>query len=337
MELGIDAPEVTFDDVCRWIEAQPLPHSAIAAEICTRIRDSSCSAAQLLLAMDQDELFDVLQMPPISNEDDRKHALALIREGRHALRKDYCIALKDLPDAMDKAVYVMEQFPLVVDVSGQATRFLKYQRGTTLMVESPRDMAPESLRSHLVGALKHDIRDNKGSTLLAIAAQYDHVELVRMLLTKWKVLAESAVQISAGSSTFAQQQLSKKQELLAKMIKPNVNARGCRGWTPVSIAVFHGVKRSLRVLLEHGADPKLKNQYNKNAYDFAKDILDAANNVVTSKAEIRQVLIDWESEQRRVVDVPLAAAEGVDAVRTAPAAPRKQKKDEAANDKSGTK
>uniref|UniRef100_K3X276 Dynein heavy chain ATP-binding dynein motor region domain-containing protein n=1 Tax=Globisporangium ultimum (strain ATCC 200006 / CBS 805.95 / DAOM BR144) TaxID=431595 RepID=K3X276_GLOUD len=566
--------------------------------------------------MDQDELFDVLQMPSISNEDDRKHVLALIREGHHALRKDYYITLKDLPDAMDRAVYVMERFPLVVDISGQAIRFLKYQRGTTLMVESPRDMTPESLRSHLVGALEHgtllilnfdtlntieleqyfgpesfprellkgdpdpdnfmvndqfklvvvcrkappppktalamcvlhvhlpseendnddnakqkdglvakalgrnslelveaafdndlegvkrrlnqnldleseddhghtalseaacqgnieiaklllergadpnkcndkmrsslyrasynghietiqlllesgadprihskqaetafdvaktakirdmisqwdlartdtllekrrqvieakwqeritthvereqfalmqihqeildlvhkgevdalekrfdeladeslatderprasaDIRDEKGSTLLAIAAQYDHVELVRMLLTKWKVLVESAVQTAASSSSFTQQQLSKKQELLAKMLKTNVNARDCRGWAPVSIAVFHEAKRSLRALLEHGADPKLKNQYNKNAYDFAKDILDAANNVATSKAEIRQVLIDWENEQRRVVDVPATVAEGADTATTASTMPRKQKK-----------
>ncbi|KAG1695240.1 hypothetical protein DVH05_020620 [Phytophthora capsici] len=65
------------------------------------------------------------------------------------------VTLKEFTDAMDTAVYVAEKFPLVVDPSGQATRFLKYQRGTMLMVANPADMAPDSLRRHLVGALKH--------------------------------------------------------------------------------------------------------------------------------------------------------------------------------------
>ncbi|POM65882.1 Ankyrin repeat domain containing hypothetical protein, partial [Phytophthora palmivora] len=89
-----------------------------------------------------------------------------------------------------------------------------------------------------------DIRDEKGSTLLALAAQFDHVEMVLLLVSKGKTLE---------------------------------------------------AKKCLRVLLDNGADPNLKNQYNKNAYYFAKDDLDAANNIVKSKAEIRQVLIDWEN------------------------------------------
>lgn len=578
------------------------------------------SAPQLLLHMDQDELLDVLGMSPAffqeqPHEDARKQALAFIHTGREGLRRDFHVTLKELPDAMDRAVYVLERFPLVVDAlsGGQATRFLKYQRGSVLMVGNPRDMAPESLRRHLVGALKHgslliidfdalntieleqffapdtfprevldrqalftpsvfgkllrtnegdpetseflvndqfklvvvckcaspppktalamcvlhvhlpseqadsgvnsseagslakllgvgkevkrnslelveaafdndletvakcleknydlesedghahtalseaacqgndgivrlllergadpnkcndekrsplyracynghmetitlllasgadprihtkqaetafdvaktpeirelltqwdlsnteklleerrklieakwqeritshvereqfalmqihrellelahkgdadaiekrfeqfaedalatgerprasaDIRDEKGSTLLALAAQHDHVEVVSLLVTKWKLLAESARAAALASSSQPQQQLAKKHELLAKMLKANVNSRDCRGWTPVAIAVFHEAKRSLRLLLENGADPKLKNQYNKSAYDFAKDDLDAANCVVKSRAEIRQVLIDWENERRVV-------------------------------------
>lgn len=570
--------------------------------------------------MDQDELFDVLGMSSTffqeqPTRDARKQALALVHAGREALRRDFHVTLKELPDAMDRAVYVLERFPLIVDAlsGGQAMRFLKYQRGSVLMVGNPRDMAPESLRRHLVGALKHgsllildfdalntieleqffspdsfprevlnrqalftpsvfgkllrtdegdpeaseflvndqfklvvvckctspppktalvmcvlhvhlpfesvdradsgsssearslakllgvskevkrnslelveaafdndleivtklleknydlesedghshtalseaacqgnndivrlllergadpnkcndekrsplyracynghmdtitlllasgadarihtkqaetafdvaktpeirelltqwdlnkteklleerrklieakwqeritshvereqfalmqihsellelaikgdadaiekrfeqlaedalatgerprasaDIRDDKGSTLLALAAQHDHVEVVALLLTKWKVLAESAQAAALASSSQPQQQMAKKHELLAKMLKANVNSRDCRGWTPVAIAVFHEAKRSLRILLENSADPKLKNQYNKNAYDFAKDDLDAANCIVKSRAEIRQVLVDWENERR---------------------------------------
>ena len=42
-------------------------------------------------------------------------------------------ALKGLPDAMDEAVFVREKWPLVVDPTGQAGRFLRYQRGSYLL------------------------------------------------------------------------------------------------------------------------------------------------------------------------------------------------------------
>jgi ankyrin repeat protein len=124
-----------------------------------------------------------------------------------------------------------------------------------------------------------DTRDERGSTLLAIAAQHDHHEIVEFLLTRSKLLVEQAKQIP--------REAAERQEKIAKILKANPNARDCRGWTPASIAVFHESKRSLRLLLDNGADPKLVNQYNKNAYDFAKDDLDAANCVVKSRQEVR--------------------------------------------------
>jgi hypothetical protein len=51
------------------------------------------------------------------------------------------------------------------------------------------------------------------------------------------------------------------------------------------------------LLLQNGADPTIKNSYNKNAIDLAQDELDAANKVVTSKAEIRSVLEEWDANQ----------------------------------------
>jgi ankyrin repeat protein len=131
------------------------------------------------------------------------------------------------------------------------------------------------------------IRDERGSTLVALAAQFDHVDLVTALLTKWKELEQQAREIAVSSSSAAQQQTAKRLQVLANVWKTNVNARDCRGWTPVAIAVFHESKKSLRVLLDNGADPGLKNQYNKDAYYFAKDDLDAAHNIVKSRAEVR--------------------------------------------------
>ncbi|OWZ18274.1 SET3 histone deacetylase complex ankyrin repeat protein [Phytophthora megakarya] len=143
-----------------------------------------------------------------------------------------------------------------------------------------------------------DIRDEKGSTLLALAAQFDHMEMVILLVSKGKALEVQAREMTVNSTSTAQKEAAARTSMLARVWKVNVNSRDCRGWAPVAIAVFHEAKKCLRVLLDNGADPNLKNQYNKNAYYFAKDDLDAANNIVKSKAEIRQVLIDWENEHR---------------------------------------
>ncbi|KUF99317.1 hypothetical protein AM588_10009527 [Phytophthora nicotianae] len=153
-----------------------------------------------------------------------------------------------------------------------------------------------------------DIRDEKGCTLLALAAQYDRVEMVSLLVSKGKALEIQAREMLAATVSSAQKEVVEKTTMLARVWKVNVNSRDCRGWTPVAIAVFHEAKKSLRVLLDNGADPSLKNQYNKNAYYFAKDDLDAANNIVKSRAEIRQVLIDWENEHRPAPVAPVPAS-----------------------------
>ena len=54
---------------------------------------------------------------------------------------------------MDEVVYSMEKWPLLLDPTGDAARFLKYQRGSFLLGYSPADMEQEKLRRLLVGAL----------------------------------------------------------------------------------------------------------------------------------------------------------------------------------------
>ncbi|KAL4138617.1 hypothetical protein PRIC2_002122 [Phytophthora ramorum] len=159
-------------------------------------------------------------------------------------------------------------------------------------------LADEALETGERPRASAGIRDEKGSTLLSLAAQFDHVEMVALLISRGKDFEVQAREMAAASASTSQQQATTRTAMLARVWKANVNSRDCRGWTPVAIAVFHEAKKSLRVLLDNGADPSLKNQYNKNAYYFAKDDLDAANNIVKSRAEIRQVLIDWENEHR---------------------------------------
>jgi len=63
--------------------------------------------------------------------------------------------LRSLPDAIDEVVYRHERWPVIVDTNGQGTRFLKYQRGTFIMMDNILDTQPENLRKSLVAALQH--------------------------------------------------------------------------------------------------------------------------------------------------------------------------------------
>ena len=65
------------------------------------------------------------------------------------------VALKALPEAIEESVYVHERWPMMLDVSGQGYRFLKYQNGQFILARSPLDVQPENLRKSLVSCIKH--------------------------------------------------------------------------------------------------------------------------------------------------------------------------------------
>ena len=81
----------------------------------------------------------------------------------------------------------------------------------------------------------------------------------------------------------------------AKTFKVNPNSRDMKGWNCCCIAVFHSSLKVLKLLLQNGGNPSARSMYNKNAHDLAKDELDAANNVVTSRAEIRDVIAEYDT------------------------------------------
>ena len=65
------------------------------------------------------------------------------------------VHISDLPDAIDVATYERNKHILIVDnAEGMASRFLRYQRGCYLLFHKQEDVAPESLRKNLIGALK---------------------------------------------------------------------------------------------------------------------------------------------------------------------------------------
>ena len=103
-------------------------------------------------------------------------------------------AIKGMPEALDQSVYQHERWPVVVDPSGHGVRFLKYQRGTFVLVQNPLDMDKENLRRALVGALQHgawlilhfdDMED------MTIEKYFDDRHFPRAALRRGEVFRES--------------------------------------------------------------------------------------------------------------------------------------------------
>ncbi|RQM26434.1 hypothetical protein B5M09_004756 [Aphanomyces astaci] len=106
-------------------------------------------------------------------------------------------------------------------------------------------------------------RDERGCTLLALAAQHDNADVATLLLTHWKA--------------------PHAKDTYIDVFRAQVNARDMKGWTPVAIAVFHQAKRTTRLLLQHGANPRLKNQVLDDSLHY--------------KPLQFTLLDEWESEQ----------------------------------------
>ena len=122
-------------------------------------------------------------------------------------------------------------------------------------------------------------RDDRGNTLLMLAVTKGYKEFVEFLLKHYKTLDPD---------------FDKDER---KIFYVNVNAKDQKGWNACQIAAFHQHKQLLEIILEHGGDPRAKNAYNKNAFDFGKDELDAAENVIVDRTEIRNVLNAWEEDR----------------------------------------
>ena len=65
------------------------------------------------------------------------------------------VPLKKLPDAIEESVFVHEKFPLIIDPTEQASRFLKYQMGSFINYDDPIQMDMKNLNRCLLGALQY--------------------------------------------------------------------------------------------------------------------------------------------------------------------------------------
>ena len=130
------------------------------------------------------------------------------------------------------------------------------------------------------------LRNPKGQTLLSIAAQYGHENIVEYLCEHHKHCDDDDFSLDPGCHSWEY-----------RAFKANVNSRDNKGWNVANIATFHEKTKILRRLLDNGADPTVRNTYGKTAIDSAKDDLDAAMAVVKDRSEIRAVLEEWDANQ----------------------------------------
>ena len=130
------------------------------------------------------------------------------------------------------------------------------------------------------------VRDERGQTLLMIAAQAGKLEMVTFLLEHWKSIEDD---IFTGQPT-----------LEKRAFRSNVNARDSKGWNPASVASFHGKKGCLLKILEHGGNPRVLNFYGKDSFAIVateKDLLGAV--LREGNSAILDTLEMWEADQQK--------------------------------------
>ena len=124
-----------------------------------------------------------------------------------------------------------------------------------------------------------------GQSCLSIAAQYDHEELAKFLLPFVKTYQTRQEE----QGNYNEHEL----DITKRVFNVNPNSRDMKGWTCTCVAVFHHSLRVLRLLLQHGGDPSIRSSYQKNAWDLARDEVDAAEHVTKSRSDIREILLEF--------------------------------------------
>lgn len=110
-------------------------------------------------------------------------------------------------------------------------------------------------------------RAENGNTAIMLAAWKSNVPAVRTLLDKgakvnqsgWTALHYAA---AVGNEEIVKMLLDKKAE---------VDAPAPNKTTPLMMAARSGHTKTIKLLLDHGADVRLRNEWDMNAIDFARD------------------------------------------------------------------
>lgn len=143
------------------------------------------------------------------------------------------------------------------------------EQGEHALFLALRDDAPD-ISSFLLGqpGVQVEVRTRQDETPLMMAALKGRLELARRLIERkaevnkpgWTPLHYAATNADAGS-------LSMTRLLLEH--HAYIDAESPNGSTPLMMAAHYGHPSVVKLLLEEGADPLLKNQQGLSAIDFA--------------------------------------------------------------------
>ena len=143
------------------------------------------------------------------------------------------------------------------------------EQGEHALFLALRDDAPD-VSNFLLGqpSVQVEMRTNQGESPLMMAALKGRLELARRLIERkaevnkpgWTPLHYAATNADAGS-------LSMTRLLLEH--HAYIDAESPNGSTPLMMAAHYGHPSVVKLLLEEGADPLLKNQQGLSAIDFA--------------------------------------------------------------------
>lgn len=110
-------------------------------------------------------------------------------------------------------------------------------------------------------------RADNGNTAIMLAAWKSNVPAVKTLL-------EKGAQVNQTGWTALHYAAAVGNEEIVKMLldkKADVNALAPNKTTPLMMAARGGHIRMVKTLLDHGADVRLRNEWDMNAIDFARD------------------------------------------------------------------
>ena len=148
--------------------------------------------------------------------------------------------------------------PNVRDAQGQfgITFALKLDslRAVKALLQSPR--------------LQVDVRNASGESALMLAAIKGHTDIVKALLARDAEVNKTGwTPLHYGASGVQAQQTA----IVALLLEHHayIDAASPNGSTPLMMAAQYGTREVVKLLLEEGADPALKNQLGLGAADFA--------------------------------------------------------------------
>ena len=116
--------------------------------------------------------------------------------------------------------------------------------------------------------LQVDARNASGESALMLAAIKGHTDLVKALLAREADVNKTGWTPLHYAASGVQEQQAAIVELLLEQ-HAYIDAGSPNGSTPLMMAAQYGTREVVKLLLDEGADPALKNQLGLSATDFA--------------------------------------------------------------------